>query len=203
MLCIEREIDMTKIKDTELYDKYIEPKIVSYFGGGAAAATPEATPDETTGGNPDATQDLNASAANMKVVSKKKGRKKQMESIYVTLVVTSINDSMLINQFLDEAKIHCEQSDPNADVLNFYEDLLLEYAMVMRHIHKFVKQSDSKFCPQCKKQRIEEKTQPRKCKCGPDNYVVYAYRIKDFGKGSSTVQRGGQARLLASKHQEG
>lgn len=67
--------------------------------------------------------------------NKRRG-KSQTEQIYVTLVTTSINDSMLINQFLDEAKIWVEQSDPEAeDVLNFYEDKLLEYSMVMQHIH--------------------------------------------------------------------
>jgi len=82
VLCIEREIDLTKPKALELYDKTsIKVEIKSFFGGGAASATPDATPDETTRGDPDATPDPNASAANIntKVVSKKKGRKKQME----------------------------------------------------------------------------------------------------------------------------
>ena len=39
--------------------------------------------------------------------NKRRG-KSQTEQIYVTLVTTSINDSMLINQFLDEAKIWVE-----------------------------------------------------------------------------------------------
>lgn len=65
--------------------------------------------DETTGGNTNVGLDLDIDLKTQAMAKRNKNRgQDKTEQIYVTLVTTSINDSMLINQFLDEAKIHVE-----------------------------------------------------------------------------------------------
>lgn len=179
-------------------------KIVkSFFGGGGATTqgqnqTPEeetkgaAGTDVTTMGN--MTMDQSYAAQNLSARGdqrrKHKG-KKEIENIYVTLIVTNNNDIMQINQIFEEARIHAEQNDPNAQVLQFYEDSLLEFMITMDRIHSYTfgtNTKDKDNCPICKKHRIDQKGAQRKCKCGPDVYLVYAFKFDKIGSKNNSQQ---------------
>lgn len=69
-------------------------------------------------------------------------------------------------------------------MMQFYEDSLLEFIITMKRVHSYAEKGSKLSevsCPICKKARIDPKPASRKCKCGPDVYLVYAFKFNKIG----------------------